>query len=202
MFQQFNLCQHCQHFLNHSARDLFDENLYSSWPKPNTFQSPSPVYSCFISSSIKLSILHVRVWTQTKLSLGLVPWGRRHTPLAGVAFLMATPRCFIGCLMFHMQNNQMILMGFPGGLDGKESACNVGDLGLIPGSGRSLGEGKAIHISFGDMLSYVSNPLFPSNCLFLAWQRNCSAQKLLTITLYTKAKRIYLPIVCYSSTHS
>ena len=27
--------------------------------------------------------------------------------------------------------------GFPSGLDGKESACNVGDLGLIPGSGRS-----------------------------------------------------------------
>ena len=28
-------------------------------------------------------------------------------------------------------------MGFPGGSDGKESACNRGDLGLIPGSGRS-----------------------------------------------------------------
>ena len=28
-------------------------------------------------------------------------------------------------------------MGFPGGSDGKESADNVGDLGLIPGSGRS-----------------------------------------------------------------
>ena len=28
-------------------------------------------------------------------------------------------------------------MGFPGGSDGKESACNMGDLGLIPGSGRS-----------------------------------------------------------------
>ena len=27
--------------------------------------------------------------------------------------------------------------GFPGGSDGKESACNVGDLGLIPGLGRS-----------------------------------------------------------------
>ena len=29
------------------------------------------------------------------------------------------------------------LMGFPDGSDGKESACNVGDLGLIPGLGRS-----------------------------------------------------------------
>ena len=33
-------------------------------------------------------------------------------------------------------------MGFPGGSVDKESACNVGDLGLIPGLGRSPGEGK------------------------------------------------------------
>ena len=32
-------------------------------------------------------------------------------------------------------------MGFPGGSDGKESACNVGDLGSIPGLGRSPGGG-------------------------------------------------------------
>ena len=30
-------------------------------------------------------------------------------------------------------------MGFPGGSDGKESACDVGDLGSNPGSGRSPG---------------------------------------------------------------
>ena len=33
-------------------------------------------------------------------------------------------------------------MGFPGGSNGKESACNAGDLGLIPGSGRCPGEGN------------------------------------------------------------
>ena len=32
--------------------------------------------------------------------------------------------------------------GFSGGSDGKESACNAGDLGSIPGSGRSPGEGN------------------------------------------------------------
>ena len=32
--------------------------------------------------------------------------------------------------------------GFPVGSDGKESACNAGDLGLIPESGRSPGEGQ------------------------------------------------------------
>ena len=33
-------------------------------------------------------------------------------------------------------------MGFPSGSDGKESACNAGDPGLIPGSGLSPGEGN------------------------------------------------------------
>ena len=32
-------------------------------------------------------------------------------------------------------------LGFPGGSDGKEYACNAGDLGLIPGLGRSLEKG-------------------------------------------------------------
>ena len=35
-----------------------------------------------------------------------------------------------------------VYMGFPGGSAGKESACNPGDLGSIPGLGRSPGEGK------------------------------------------------------------
>ena len=33
--------------------------------------------------------------------------------------------------------------GFPGASDGKESVCNAGDPSLIPGSGRSPGEGNA-----------------------------------------------------------
>ena len=36
----------------------------------------------------------------------------------------------------------MYLMGFPGGSDSKWSACNAGDLGSIPRSGRSPGEGN------------------------------------------------------------
>ena len=37
--------------------------------------------------------------------------------------------------------------GFPGGSDGKESAHNVGDPGLISGLGRSPGEGMTTHSS-------------------------------------------------------
>ena len=38
--------------------------------------------------------------------------------------------------------------GFPGGLNGKASTCNAGDMGSIPGSRRSLGEGN------GNLLQY------------------------------------------------
>ena len=38
--------------------------------------------------------------------------------------------------------NWTFLKGLPGGSDSKESACDAGDLGLIPGSGRYPGEGN------------------------------------------------------------
>ena len=37
---------------------------------------------------------------------------------------------------------EILLRGFPGGSDGKESACSAGDPGSIPGLGRSPGEGN------------------------------------------------------------
>ena len=38
-------------------------------------------------------------------------------------------------------------MGFPGGSDGKESTCNVGDLGVVPGWEDPPEEGMATHSS-------------------------------------------------------
>ena len=42
-------------------------------------------------------------------------------------------------------------MGFPGGSTGKESAFNAGDLGLIPGLGRSPGEGKGYPLQYSGL---------------------------------------------------
>ena len=49
----------------------------------------------------------------------------------------------------------IIIKGFPGGSAGKESACNEGDLGSIPGLGRFPGEGN------GNPLQYsgLENPM-------------------------------------------
>ena len=41
--------------------------------------------------------------------------------------------------------------GLPGGSDSKESACNAGDLGLIPGLGRSPGEVKGYPLQDSDL---------------------------------------------------
>ena len=45
-------------------------------------------------------------------------------------------------LLWLTQKWKHIYTGFPSDLDSKESACNAGDPGLIPGSERSPGEGK------------------------------------------------------------
>ena len=59
-------------------------------------------------------------------------------------------------------------MGFPGGSAGKESACNAGDLGSIPGSGRSPGEVN------GHLLQYS----YPENSADrAAWWAAVLAQK-------------------------
>ena len=45
--------------------------------------------------------------------------------------------------------------GFPGGSDDKESACNAEDLGLVPGLGRSPGEGNGNPLQY----SFLENPM-------------------------------------------
>ena len=47
------------------------------------------------------------------------------------------------------------VLGFPGGSNGKESTCNAGDLGSIPGLGRSPGEGNGYPLQY----SCLENPM-------------------------------------------
>ena len=55
-----------------------------------------------------------------------------------------------GALLFSCNS-----LGFPGGSEVKASACNAGDLGLIPGSGRSPGEGNGNPLQY----SCLENPM-------------------------------------------
>ena len=55
----------------------------------------------------------------------------------------------------HIYMQSWFLNGFPGGSDGKESFCNVGDLGSIPGWGRSSGGGTDNPLQY----SCLENPM-------------------------------------------
>ena len=59
---------------------------------------------------------------------------------AGISLLSLQMAAFLVC--------PRLALPFPGGADGKVSACNAGDTGSIPGSGRTPGEG------YGNPLQY------------------------------------------------
>ena len=58
-----------------------------------------------------------------------------------------------------------IYRGFPGGSDGRERTCNVGDLASIPGSGRSPGEGNSYPLQY----SGLENPMDRSLTGYTLW---------------------------------
>ena len=72
---------------------------------------------------------------------------RAASGLLGNPFLNMTSQIFgflINFLVFFFFYSFLYILGdFPGGSDNKESACNEGDQALIPGSGRSPGEGNS-----------------------------------------------------------
>ena len=54
-----------------------------------------------------------------------------------------------------LMNKYLTSLGFSGGLEVKASTSNAGDLGLIPGSGRSPGEGNGNPLQY----SCLENPM-------------------------------------------
>ena len=74
-------------------------------------------------------------------SLPAEPQGKpRNTGVASLSHIQ-------GIVQTQESNQGLLHLGFPGGSDGEESACNAGDLSAIPGSGRSLEKEMATHSS-------------------------------------------------------
>ena len=91
-------------------------------------------FGCFFFSDSSL-IFHIRLIPQLDLKCGLwfiTPCVSPST--LNIGFHFHSRIYWFFSTFFHQ--------GFPSGSDGKASACNVGDLGSIPGSGRSPGEGN------------------------------------------------------------
>ena len=85
---------------------------------------------------------------------------------------------------------KFVTLGFLGGSESKEFACNAGDQGLIPESGRSLGEGN------GNLLQY--------SCLEIPWAGEpdivhgvAKNQMQLTLSLHFFKPTVQLPSLMY-----
>ena len=121
--------------------------------KSSTLNAPIPTTHCSQSlKSHRLVVLSVHMGTLRPRGVEGLVWVHSirisHAPilpfLCGVLF----PYPLWGWSHPHplqewyiICRTQCKIRGFPGGSDGKESACNAGDAGLIPGSGRSPGGG-------------------------------------------------------------
>ena len=58
-------------------------------------------------------------------------------------------------LKYEELHETLEVIGLPLWLAGKESACNAGDLGSIPGLGRSPGEGKGYPLQFSGLENFM-----------------------------------------------
>ena len=147
------------HSIFPSIRVFSNESvLRIRWPKDWSFSfsiSPSNAYSELISFTIdwldllvvqgtlksliqyhssNASILQCSAFFMVQLS---------HLHMTSGKTIGLTRWIFVSKIMSLLCNMlSRLVMGFPCGLAGKESTCNAGDLGLIPGLGRSPGEGK------------------------------------------------------------
>ena len=64
--------------------------------------------------------------------------------------MQETPVQFLG-----QEDPTPVFLGFPCGSAGKESTCSAGDLGPIPGLGRSPGEGKGSPLQYSCLENYM-----------------------------------------------
>ena len=85
----------------------------------------------------------------------------------------------------------VILRGFPGGSEDKASACNAGDLGSIPGLGRSPGEGNGNPLQY----SCLENPMDRG-----AWQATVHISHLLFSVSFVNSLPLCCP-VCLINIH-
>ena len=80
-----------------------------------------------------------------ELTPGQRTWdkGKSDSRAPEMGFASLTPVLCLGLFL--------AVMDFPGGSAGKESTCNVGDPGSIPGLGRSSGEGKSYPFQYSGL---------------------------------------------------
>ena len=120
----------------------------------------------FISSAHKINVRTSKISPCFCHSFSFI-WGKRHVSLNPVPGWVPPP---IFCVLTESRHTFRTfkitftnILDFPGGSDGEESACNVGDPGLIPGSGRCPGERNGYPLQYSCLKNSMDRG---------AWQRN------------------------------
>ena len=80
-----------------------------------------------------------------------------------------------------------VYMGFPGSSAGKKSACNAGDPGSIPGSGRFPGEGLGYPLQYS-WASLVAQMVKNLSAMWEAWIRSLGRKDLLEKEMVTHSR--------------
>ena len=100
-------------------------------------------------NSLAAQQLGLHASTQGTWAPSLVRELRSHKPCGVAKYISISIYLYtdIGIYMIDIDIYLYMQMGFPGGSDDRESACNIGDWGPISGLGRSSGEGNGNHSS-------------------------------------------------------
>ena len=84
------------------------------------------------------------------------PGASCHPSHTSWATLFLSPLSYLHATDNRIEKNISIHLGFPGGSAGKESTCNAGDLGLIPGWGRSPGEENGYPLQYSGLENFMN----------------------------------------------
>ena len=124
---------------------------WGGWIKPTMV----PIQPTVHPSSLRTNPSHRERWLQqpcfihkpiSPAKLIGPSWANR---IPSFIFLTVLLRCTLFPICSYLLYSPFL--GFPGGSAGKESACNAGDLGSIPGLGRSPGEGKGYPLQYSGL---------------------------------------------------
>ena len=87
----------------------------------------------------------------------------------------------------------------PNGLDGKESASNAGDPGLIPWSGRSLGEGNGYLLEYYCLVNFMNRGVWRAT---KSWTKKSEHQRMDALQLWCWRRILRVPSTARRSNQS
>ena len=114
----------------------------------------------YVATHFKFSEHSPKDWSFTSSLLSLFQKGQpchncscvcclgKHPPKCIIIILISSSVPSLQLTSYFYLGSSPTATGFPGGSDSKESACNLGDPGSIPGSGRSPGEGNGYALQY------------------------------------------------------